>query len=825
MAAKATVAPCWEIQRSIHLLSNTARLALDCPRPGSQRSGSGGRLRALRLGKRPRRPSVWPGGRALAAGVSLLTATAWGQPSFFFTDFAGLPGGPGQVDGLGAAARFRNPAGVATDTVGNVYVADSGNRTIRVVTPAGQVTTLAGSAGTAGSADGSGTAAEFMYPMGVAVDGAGNVYVADQSAIRQITPAGVVTTLAGCPSHCGFADGTGGSARFNQPRGVAVDSSGNVYVADSFNNIIREVTPDGVVTTLAGDGSATNEYGSVVSGYVDATGPNARFNTPCGLTVDTNGNVYVADSGNAVIRMVTPNGVVSTVAGTPGAGTNTNAPALFYSPVGVAVDGAGNLYVADQSGNTISEVTPDGSVTLVAGIPGEQGSADGGPGVAAFANPWGVAVDGAGNVYVGDYGNNTLRTVSPDGVVTTLAGTTPNPGSVDGTGSAARFNYPNSVTVDGAGNLYVADSHNYVIRKITPDGVASTFAGSVGNGGTNDGPGGDARFEWPASVAVDTNGNIYVADPGNDEIRKITSDGMVTTLAGLRQVDQYGNLVGGSADGTGSQAQFRFPQGVAVDSAGFIYVADTYNFTIRKITPDGVVTTLAGTALQGGGADGTGPAAQFNQPTGLAVDGAGNIYVADWSTIRKVTPDGVVTTLAGTPTTYGYADGVGGQALFAFPNGVACDPAGNIYVADSGNDVIRLVTPAGVVSTVGGVAGLVGSADGLGSAAQFSGPGGIALDSAGNLDVADTVNNRISQGVPGSFGPLAVGQVVRLEGALSLTWQATPGRRYRLQYKTDLTNPGWVGQGPPIGATSASASTAAPFGREPARFYTVVAMP
>ena len=296
--------------------------------------------------------------------------------------------------------------------------------------------------------------------------------------------------------------------------------------------------------------------------------------------------------------------------------------------------------------------------------------------------------------------NNTIRKITPAGVVSTLAGLAGSSGSADGTGSAARFCYPYGVAVDGSGNVYVADTDNYTIRKITPAGVVSTLAGLAGSSGSADGTGSAARFDYPYGVAVDGSGNVYVADSGNNTIRKITPAGVVSTLAGMAGSS-------GSADGTGSAARFNYPTGVAVDGSGNVYVADTGNNTIRKITPAGVVSTLAGTAGSSGSADGTGSAARFYYPYGVAVDGSGNVYVADNDnyTIRKITPAGVVSTLAGLAGSSGSADGTGSAARFYYPYGVAVDGSGNVYVADTDNDTIRKITPAGVVSTLAGLAG------------------------------------------------------------------------------------------------------------------------
>ncbi|MHB8522168.1 MAG: InlB B-repeat-containing protein, partial [Limisphaerales bacterium] len=316
-------------------------------------------------------------------------------------------------------------------------------------------------------------------------------------------------------------------------------------------------------------------------------------------------------------------------------------------------------------------------------------------------------------------------------------------GSADGTGSVARFSFPSGVAVDSTGNVYVADSRNDTIRQVTPGGVVTTLAGWAGTGGSADGTGSAAGFALPSGVAVDSAGNLYVADEWNHTIRKVTPAGVVTTIAGLAGIS-------GSVDGTQTGARFDHPSGVAVDSAGNLYVADAANATIRKVTPAGAVTTLAGLAGSSGSVDGVASAARFGDPSGVAVDGAGNVYVADTGndTIRKVTPAGVVTTLAGLAHSPGSTDGIGSAARFDSPFGVALDTAGNVYVTDSANDTIRKVTPAGAVTTLAGLAGSSGSTDGTGSAARFYGPHGVAVDSAGNVYVAETANNTIRKGSP-----------------------------------------------------------------------------
>ena len=554
----------------------------------------------------------------LAFAAILCAVPCYGQQLLTISTLSGQAGAAGSLDGVTTGARFNKPSGVAADAFGNVYVADAGNQTIREILAGGRVITLAGSVGITGTNDGTGSAARFTYPSAVAVDGAGNLYVADSqnSTIRKVAPGGIVTTFAGMPGNSGSADGAGSNARFFEPNGVAVDTGGNVYVADTGNSTIRKITLAGVVTTLAG--SAGN------IGSADGPGNSARFYMPYGVVVDLAGNVYVTDTFNNTVRKVTAGGVVSTLAGLAGAsgsadGTGSNA--RFNGPDGAAaVDTAGNLYLADYNNNTIRKITPAGAVTTLAGLAGSSGANDGFGSVARFYNPSGLAVDSAGDVFIADTENDTIREgllpiIPPP--ITTFAGLAGSSGSTDGTGSNARFNQPTSVALDIAGNVYVADYYNATVRMINPSGTVTTLAGQAGTVGSANGSGSAARFYNPSGVTVDNSYNVYVADQGNYTIRKITG-GVVSTLAGLA-----GSA--GSADGTGSAARFYYPAAVAVDGAGNVYVADGGNSTIRKITSAGIVTTLAGAAGQMGNADGTGSSARFSSPSGIALDYQTNI--------------------------------------------------------------------------------------------------------------------------------------------------------------------------------------------------------
>lgn len=676
----------------------------------------------------------WMGKRAVVwgGGLAILSAGSSCAQPLLITTVAGY-GGKGSADGVGAGALFFNPQGVAIDGAGNVYVADTGNNTIRVITPAGVSSTLAGIAGVSGSTDGS--HALFNQPSGLALDGATNLYISDygNNTIRQITPSGQVNTIAGYPGVSGSVNATGTNASFFHPLGLAVDGATNIYVADYGNHLIRKITPAHVVSTLAGSAG--------VFGFTNATGTAALFYEPEGVAVDPSGNVYVADTGNAVIRLITSGGVVSTFAGYPGSlgstdGTGTNA--LFYQPAAIAINNAGTLFVVDGFNNTLRQISPGGTVLTVAGMAGAGGSVDGNTSSARFWNPQGVAASSSGTVYVADTGNSSIRAVSASYDVSTFAGS-PSAGSANGSQLNARFDNPRNVAVDTSSNLYVADTQNNVIRKITPLGMVSILAGTPGISGSADGA--SALFSGPQGLAVDSSGNVYVADTGNSTIRKVTPEGAVSTLAG-----QAGNP--GNADG--SSAQFYNPQGVAVDGSGNVYVADTGNHTIRKITAGGVCSTLAGLTGIFGTFDGTNTGARFNCPSGVAVDGSGNVYVSDYNnnTIRKVTAAGAVTTVAGWPGIWGNAEGSGTNALFFGPSGIGVDGTGNLYVADSGNQTLRKITAAGVVSTVAGLGGVMGDMDGIGTGAEFDYPSGVAMDGEGHVFVADAANNTIrSQGI------------------------------------------------------------------------------
>ena len=583
-------------------------------------------------------------------------------------------------------------------------------------------TTLAGKA-SIGSADGPREAARFSSPFDVTVDNAGNLYVADTDnhTVRKITPDGMVTTLAGLAGVSGSTDGVGSAARFYHPEGITVDIFGNVYVADTDNQTIRKITPGGLVTTLAGVAGS--------NGNMDGIGRAASFNWPSGVAVDGTGNVYVTEIFNYDVRKITPAGVVTTLAGQAGSSGNADglgSDARFTDPGGVAVDAWGNIFVADTYNDRICKITPAGMVTTLRMADGTA---------AYFYRPQKLGLDVVGNVYVSDSLNHRILRLTTAGDLTTFANLPIDLPLED----PASVPYADGVAVDALGNVYVADTGNSAVRKITQSGVMTTVAGFGPGFGSTDGVGSVARFFYPAGVAADGAGNVYAADMANHTIRKIAPGGIVTTLAGLARSS-------GDADGTGSAARFNSPSAVAVDAVGNVYVADTGNGTIRKLTPAGVVSTLAGLAGSSGNIDATGSAARFSLPQSLAADAAGNVYVADihqplqnflrwsyYSEIRKITAGGEVTTLA----TLSEVPGLVPPPPAALS--LAIDRAGNLLAADFYTSVIWRISVDGTASIFAGTPTVYGgdSVDGTGAAARFTALSGIAVDAAGSVYVAD----------------------------------------------------------------------------------------
>ena len=647
--------------------------------------------------------------------------------------------------GQARAAPLGYIAGVAADSTGNVYAADSSNDLVVRIAPDGTLTIVAGNGISGFSGDnGFGSSASLFFPSAVAVDAAGNVYIADtlNQRVRKVSGK-IITTLVGT-GNAGFT-GEGGpaaSARLNSPGGLAVDSTGNVYVADTLNDRVRRIALDGTITTVAGAG---------LRGFSGDNGPATRaaLNTPRGLAVDKAGNLLIADWGNHRIRQVSAAGTITTLAGTGSQGfSGDNGPATAATlnfPYSVAVDVAGAAYIADSVNQRIRKVA-GGIIYPVAGN-GTRGLAgDGGPASSAsFYQPQGVAVDAYGNVFVGDTFNNRVRRVAPGGTVSTVAGNGFYKFSGDG-GAAigASLNGPQGLAADSAGRFYLADLRNHRMRRVNAAGVIATVAGNGTQGYAGDnGPATAAALNSPAAVALDAIGNIYVADTGNNRVRKIDANGWITTLAGA-------GVAGYSGDsGPANIATLNRPGGVAADTAGNVYISDTGNHAIRRVSPAGVISTLAGNGVPGSSGD-NGPAAValLNSPGGLAVDSAGNLYVADKDNhrVRRITSGGTISTVAGSGTSGNGGDsGAATAASLNMPGAVALDSNGALLIADTFNHRVRRVA-GGIISALAGsgTAGFAGDG-GPAAAAALNQPLGLAADSLGNILIADTLNDRVRE--------------------------------------------------------------------------------
>jgi uncharacterized protein YjiK len=574
------------------------------------------------------------------------------------------------------------------------------------------------------------------------------------NAYAQITlpGPGVINTVAGDGVQGYSGDGGAATgAKLYAPTGVAVDAAGNIYFSDYGNERIRKVTAStGTISTVAGNGTR---------GYSGDGGlaTNAELDEPLGVAVDSIGNIYFADEGNYRVREVeVSTGDIYTVAGngTPGysgdGGPATGAE--LYCPAGVAVDTTRNLYIGDLCTHRVRKVE-EGIILTVAGD-GTQGySGDGGAATKAELNaPFGLAVDSSFNIYIGDYGENRVRKVTfSTGIISTVAGNGTVGYSGDGgSATSAELDNPHGVALDLNGNIYIADVGNSRVREVTvATGIISTVAGNGTAGYSGDGgEATSAKLDAPEGVALDSTGNIYIADSSNNRVRAVGTESVgtgpdISTVAG----DGGGGYSGDG--GKATSAEIFGPFGVALDASGNIYIADYYNNRVRRVTTAGIISTVAGNGTGGYSGDGgAATSAELSHPSGVTVDSAGNFYIADQTNnrIRKVTTTGIISTVAGNGT-QGYS-GDGGAATSAElnqPYGVTVDSAGNIYIADFLNNRVRKVTVStGKISTVAGdgTGGYSGDG-GAATSAELDGPTNVAVDSAGNIYIADSDNNRI----------------------------------------------------------------------------------
>lgn len=606
-------------------------------------------------------------------------------------------GGFGYFDGVGSAAKFRSPLGLAVDSAENVYVADSGNGVVRKIAPSGATTTLAGLAGQSGFADGAGSQARFgrsggnSGPVDVAVDAAGNVYVADtlNHSIRKISPAGIVTTLAGDGTP-GSADGRGNAARFKEPGGLAVDGAMNVYVVDTGNHTLRKIASDGTVTTIAGSPG--------VRGDVDGPSTEARFNAPSSVAVDAAGTVYIASY--LTIRKRATDGLISTLVPAPPLSALEN-PAGHASYVGVgrlATDRAGNLYATDTLNASVRSILANGVVTTFAGRKGLGCPRNGPADTAAFWSPGPIAVGPSGTVYVGEGNPSVIRAILPSRNVITLAGDEGSCEAIDGALDVARFINIGDLKVDAQGTLYAADTGARVVRSV-PKGTVATLPSlylptiklALGPASSIFAIG----YQYPGSCRFGCDWKPF------GTLWRVTASGALSSITPATNSDSSGMELGAAG-------------GLVADAAGTMYWTDGHFHVIRKLSSSGDLTVLAGTPGIAGSTDGTRGAARFNAPAGIVMDGAGNFLVADGGNhaIRRIAPDGTVTTFAGSPAEAGNADGPAAAARFSMPGSLALDSDGDLYVADVGSCTVRKIAVSGVVTTVAGSPGQCGFAPG-----------------------------------------------------------------------------------------------------------------
>jgi uncharacterized protein (TIGR03437 family) len=650
--------------------------------------------------------------------------------------------------GPATKALLSRPSLVALDGNGNLYIADQLNNRIRkIILITGQISTIAGTGVGGFTGDGSAaTAAELSGPSAVVADASGNIYIYDtgNQVIRKVDASGNITTFAGTPEKPG-ATGDGGAATaatldLHTGGGLAVDKAGNVYIADTLNSAVRKVTVStGTISTFAG---TLGKYGSSGDG---GAATSALMTYPFGLAFDPAGDLFIADLYGYDVREVSAkDGTIKTVAGTPGklgyAGDGGPAATALLSYVyQLATDSAGNLYIADASNNVIRKVNLAATPPTISTIAGDQPlgagfAGDGGAALSAQMNtPVGVAVDNSGIVYIADFLNDRIREVN-GGTIGELAGADHAQGD-GGKAAAAYLYFPQDVAKDSAGNYYIADTFNNEIRKVTPDGTISTLA-KVGS---------------PNGIAVDSSGNVFVSHFA--EIVKVDATGKVTSVAGTTFTAGFTG-----DNGPATAALLNSPYGLSVDAAGNIFVADTYNHRIRKISLGNITTVVGsggtcGATCSFGGSGGDGGAATsatLSFPTDVKVDAAGNLYIADTSNsrIRKVDTTGNINTVAGSGPPGG-SGGDGGPARAAklnTPYGVAVDGAGDIFITDSVNQSIRLVDPFGNISTIAGNGKPGFSGDGgPGTSAQIYKPFGIITDASGNVFFVDCLNSRVRE--------------------------------------------------------------------------------
>jgi trimeric autotransporter adhesin len=722
----------------------------------------------------------------------LLTATKDGRTQSSITTVLGA-----SLNDIPAlSASVHTPVALATDANGNTYVVVRGTDQVVRIDSGGTLYTFAGSGAPGSTGDGGpATAAGLTFPDALSVDSSGAVYIIDGSKIRRVGTNGIITTFAGT-GVAGYS-GDGGpalKATLNGPTAMAFDQYGNLFIADTGNDVIREVTTDGNIHTIAGVGYAT-------SGGDGGPALAAGFNTPSGVAVDSSGNVYVSDTDNAEIRVIS-NGTIQRYAGQnstsqnglPIGGGNPNLAlnATLTDPTVLAFDSAGNLYFVEPSANIVRQITPSGHIVTWAGTGISGGSGNGGWAWAAnLDDPTGIAINSNNALLIADSGNNSVRIVTvinspsignqPSTVINNFAGN-----------GLVSFN-PRGLALSGS-MLYFSDGTSNRVRYINlstgevgllaGNGVAA-YAGDTSS--TVTGTATLASLNEPRGVAVDSSGNVYIADSGNNRIRMVNTSGLISTVAG----DGTGGY--GGDGGPATDAEINNPYGVAVDTSGNLYIAEQTGQRVRKVNSSGTITTVAGTGTAGAPSSESGTAVDqpLYNPSGLAIESSGSLLIADTNNnrIRLLSTDGTITTVAGTGAPGDTGDG--GPATMAqlnLPLGVGEDSNGNIYIADTTNNVIRWVGSDGNIGRIAGtgVAGYNGDGSPA-TAYELGSPSAVTpLTSGCSAVVADTTNERIRQVFPAvnyTITSTPSGLQVTLDG-MTMTTPATiglsPGTSYQL---------------------------------------------
>ena len=638
------------------------------------------------------------------------------------------------------SASFAYPVAIASSGTGGLYIADSHNCEIRKVSKQGAIEVFAGT-GICGFGGDGGKAASAMLSEnigGMIFDAAGNLLFsdADNERIRRITPAGIISTIAGNGTFGYSGDGGPATqAQLRGPQGIGLDGAGNLYIADGSNYVVRKVDSAGIITTVAGNPSAP--FGGNFGDGGPATSANIGFVQ--GLAVDGPGNLYLTD-GYGHVRQVNLAGVISTLAGNGQSGnTGDGGPATaaaIGSGRGLLLSGS-NLYVSTQSSVWWVDLSA-GLIHLVSSpsvVPGFFG--DGGPvSAAGFNQPFGMELDSGGNLFIADSGNNRIREVSAGTqIVTTIAGGYIGDGS---RATDASLNFPNlgnHIAFDHLGNLYIADGGDNRVRKVSSKGIITTLAGTGTSGYSGDGgPATSAQLSAPSAVGADPFGNIFILDNGNGVVRKVDTTGTITTL---------------QPNGIPFFGPYVFDQGVglAVDAAGNVYFPDGFT-VVWKVDTSNNATIIAGKQWFFSDSGDGGPATQATLffPQSVALDAFGNLYIAEWLShrVRKVDAAGIITTVAGNGTP-GFS-GDGGPATAAslnFPQDVTTDSAGNLYIADWVNLRIRMVDTAGIIHTVAGTGGAGFTGERLPVNQVGLAPTGVALSPAGQLYFSDLGTYRV----------------------------------------------------------------------------------